>query len=173
MAKSQRKRQPRFPQKFPEKEVLPVEIQKETDDRALEKAEQQLLHQRIISRSGPLPLASEYAYYERVCPGAADRILVMAEKQQNHVLENERKQVEADIKLAFREGWLRLFCTILGFLIIIACLVLSGVLAWMGKDKGCIAAACSPAGAFITIYLVALIRKKPLQESKEKSKKNS
>ena len=34
----------------------------------------------IAARSGPLPSVEEYAGYERVLPGAADRILAMAEK---------------------------------------------------------------------------------------------
>lgn len=38
----------------------------------------------LISYSGPLPPASEFAKYETVLPGAADRILGMAEGQSKH-----------------------------------------------------------------------------------------
>lgn len=34
--------------------------------------------------SGPLPLPQHYAQYEEILPGAADRILSMAEKEQSH-----------------------------------------------------------------------------------------
>lgn len=36
------------------------------------------------SHSGPLPLAREFDGYESVLPGAADRILAMAEREQAH-----------------------------------------------------------------------------------------
>lgn len=43
-----------------------------------------------IKRSGPLPDAREFARYETTLPGAADRILQLAEKQANHRMEMER-----------------------------------------------------------------------------------
>jgi uncharacterized membrane protein len=33
---------------------------------------------------GPLPSPETFAHYEQVCPGAAERILIMAEKQAGH-----------------------------------------------------------------------------------------
>lgn len=41
--------------------------------------------------SGPLPLPQHYAEYEKILPGAADRILSMAEKEQNHRHSREKK----------------------------------------------------------------------------------
>ncbi|MHB8129171.1 MAG: DUF2335 domain-containing protein [Mobilitalea sp.] len=37
-----------------------------------------------MTYEGPLPPASEFERYERVCPGAADRILSMAENEEAH-----------------------------------------------------------------------------------------
>ena len=42
------------------------------------------------SFSGPLPPPSIYGEYERTLPGSAERILVMAEKEQNHRTEWEK-----------------------------------------------------------------------------------
>lgn len=48
--------------------------------------------------SAPLPLASEFEHYEKVQPGAADRILTMAEKEQ----EARHRQDERGFKFAIR-----------------------------------------------------------------------
>lgn len=39
--------------------------------------------------SGPLPPAEEIEAYERVCPGAADRIITMTEKSLEHRISSE------------------------------------------------------------------------------------
>lgn len=61
--------------------------------------EQTLIHQpkqSVISHaemtySGPLPLPQHLEKYEDVCPGAADRIIAMAENQAKH-----RQEIEKD-----------------------------------------------------------------------------
>ncbi len=40
--------------------------------------------------SSPIPMASELQKYEDTLPGAAERILSMAEKQSNHRIDSER-----------------------------------------------------------------------------------
>jgi len=67
--------------------------------------------------SGPLPTPQHFEGYERVCPGAADRILSMAENQTRSRLEQEEnKVIEEDTRLA-RHGQVYAFA--LGFLAII------------------------------------------------------
>ena len=44
---------------------------------------------------GPLPAASEFAKYEQTLPGAADRILAMAELEQSNRHDLTQKQLEA------------------------------------------------------------------------------
>jgi uncharacterized membrane protein len=51
-----------------------------------------------MTYEGPLPPASEFEHYERVCPGAADRILAMAEKEESHRHETEDRIVNSVIK---------------------------------------------------------------------------
>ena len=50
-----------------------------------------------IDHSGlPLPSAAEFSGYELTCPGAADRILTLAEKQFEHRAELEKIQQKSD-----------------------------------------------------------------------------
>jgi uncharacterized membrane protein len=46
---------------------------------------------------GPLPQSGDFAAYERTLPGAADRILKMAENQASHRQTLERRALSADL----------------------------------------------------------------------------
>jgi uncharacterized membrane protein len=48
----------------------------------------------LQSSAGPLPPSSEFAEYERVCPGAAGRILTQMESQMEHIRSVELIQLE-------------------------------------------------------------------------------
>lgn len=52
---------------------------------------------KIQIRSAPLPTPEELCGYERICPGAADRIIQMAEKQGDHRRKQESKAISAAI----------------------------------------------------------------------------
>jgi uncharacterized membrane protein len=52
--------------------------------------------------SGPLPPAEEIEAYERVCPGAADRIIAMTEKSLDHRIANEKIIVSEETKQSGR-----------------------------------------------------------------------
>ena len=54
-----------------------------------------IYHRQVV---GPLPAADEFAGYEKVLPGAADRILTMAEKQSQHRQELEKRELEIDAR---------------------------------------------------------------------------
>lgn len=54
------------------------------------------------SHSGPLPSAEQYRQYEEILPGAAERILRMAEKEQDGRLEWQRKALDASIRFRHR-----------------------------------------------------------------------
>jgi len=58
----------------------------------------QVVQHTSMTYEGPLPPASEFEHYERVCPGAADRILAMAEKEESHRHETEDRIVNSVIK---------------------------------------------------------------------------
>lgn len=52
--------------------------------------------------SGPLPPAEEIEAYERVCPGAADRIITMTEKSLEHRISSEKSIVSEETKQSSR-----------------------------------------------------------------------
>lgn len=54
--------------------------------------------EELTISSGPLPPASEIQKYENVCPGAADRIIAMAEKQLEHRTSMEKRILEYEFK---------------------------------------------------------------------------
>jgi len=54
------------------------------------------------SHSGPLPSSREFRGYNTVLPGAADRILRMAEREQEHRQSLETKVVHDDLRLKGR-----------------------------------------------------------------------
>ena len=66
--------------------------------------------ERRLEYSGPLPHPEILSGYEKVLPGSADRILKMAEKQQDHRTSIENKLVNA-------ENQSRLLGLVAGFLI--------------------------------------------------------
>jgi uncharacterized membrane protein len=48
-------------------------------------------------RGGPLPAPADLEHYERICPGAADRILKVMEREQSHRQELTAKIVEMEV----------------------------------------------------------------------------
>ena len=60
-------------------------------------ASQQMLSASV---SGPLPLAEQFDKYEKVLPGAADRIMTMAEKDQEFYFQIQRANLEDQTKNA-------------------------------------------------------------------------
>lgn len=87
--------------------------------------------------SGPLPPAEEIEAYERVCSGAADRIISMAEKSLDHRIANERLIVSEETKQSSRGQILGFILAVLfGVmsygLAVIDCEVLAGIVA--GSD---------------------------------------
>jgi len=52
-----------------------------------------------LSFSGPLPPANQFAEYEHTLPGAADRILALAEKEMEHRHQNEEVIVKKSMSL--------------------------------------------------------------------------
>lgn len=53
-------------------------------------ADSQTIAHVAIAHQGPLPMASEFAAYEHVLPGAADRIIAMAEEALKAEISNSR-----------------------------------------------------------------------------------
>ncbi len=67
----------------------------------------QIAHRfEFSSSSGPLPQPDTLSGYEAVVPGAADRIITMAENQLAHRHDHESARLQADIKMEGRGQWM-------------------------------------------------------------------
>ena len=58
---------------------------------------QVLHHRQQTLYQGPIPAVADFAGYERILPGAADRILKMAENQAGHRQTLERRALTGDL----------------------------------------------------------------------------
>lgn len=91
-----------------------------------------------VRYTGPLPMGQEFAKYEETLPGAAHRIVSMAESQQVHRQELEKFSAQTDrevqhtlVKVWGRNsGWGIVCATYLGTLLIVGGILLI----WHGKS---------------------------------------
>lgn len=93
--------------------------------------------------SGPLPSATEFSRYERVLPGAADRILSMAEQSLQAEIEGQReiRKIYADDHRA--ENWCMKFTSAVFSLLIVAIFVTAVIFWSLGKNtEAFISVAC-------------------------------
>lgn len=72
--------------------------------------------------SGPLPPANEFEHYNAVLPGAADRILAMAEKEQQIRADGQAGMLANDGRRVTGATWIGL-----------ALIGVAGLAAWMGQ----------------------------------------
>ena len=64
-------------------------------------SQQLVVQQASVSHSGPLPTPQDFAGYNQILPGAAERILRMAEIEQAHRHEQEERIVTAAIRAGY------------------------------------------------------------------------
>ena len=99
---------------------------------------------------GPLPPAEELAKYNQIIPDGADRIMVMAEKEQGHRQNMESIVVNSVSSQTGRAQWF-------AFSMSISALIFSGYLFSLGRDGYAISIVCGNflviAGAFIGLRL--------------------
>lgn len=98
-----------------------------------------IIVQQQVSHSGPLPMASEIVKYNEVIPNGANRIMLMAEKEQevSHIerhkqlelrdkeLSQHVKHAQAEVNIIKRGQWFSL-------IVIVLFTLLSGLLAILG-----------------------------------------
>jgi uncharacterized membrane protein len=111
--------------------------------------------------SGPIPHPALLAGYEKALPGAADRILGMAERQAAHRQELERDVVHANIASEKRGAYCGLTVALTGF-------VLAGFLGYSGQGVAAITAALAPVVGLTTAFIIGQNKKKAeLAEKRE------
>lgn len=117
-------------------------IQPNSDNRQ----SRQVVRQETVQFSGPLPPPAMIEHYEKILPGAAERIFKMAEDQSSHRKQLESKVIDTDSTNS-RRG------LIFGFLIGLVALGVSVLLVYLGNSiSGVIIALAyitSLVGAFI------------------------
>jgi len=135
----------------------------------------EVTQRQFTAHSGPIPDPGTLAGYDKVLPGAAERILSMAERQQLARIENERRQLDADIThredvlAAQRRAHLGIVVSdyigqVFGFLLGAAC-VAGAVYAGLVQENPWVAA------VFISLPAVGIIRAVRGMMQKETSKK--
>ena len=78
----------------------PSQLTPEIIEAATERAQKTIIAQseRYFSFSGPLPPPDDLKKYNEILPGAADRIMTMAEKEQSHRHDSDRILIEGEIR---------------------------------------------------------------------------
>ena len=80
-----------------------------------------------IAWSGPLPDAATLERYDALVPGAAERIIAMAEKQSVHRREMEKIALTSGTRRAHQGLWL-------GFILVLVGMVSGAILIWNGRE---------------------------------------
>ena len=122
-------------------------------DEAIQSSDSAAEHMRFLGTAiqtslyaGPIPPADELARYETALPGAADRILKMAESQQAHRQEAEMTVIRndaGDSKDGIRGG----------VIVALAALAVAGIFAVQGHPWFGIAAVLAPITALASVFV--------------------
>lgn len=99
--------------------------------------------------SGPLPHPEILKQYDEIVPGMAERILIMAEKEQEHQLHTDKQIVEAQINEIK-------FGRICGLLLILVLIILSAIFAYLNHPY----LACVALSLILGIATIFVLRKK-------------
>ena len=94
--------------------------------------------------SGPLPPAEEFEKYENVCPGAADRILSMAEKSLEHRLSMDVRLLDENITEHREEEFFAKRGQNFSFILMLALITAVCILAYLKSDWVASALAAAP-----------------------------
>lgn len=116
--------------------------------------------------SGPLPPPPILEQYERVCPGASDRIFGMAESEAEHRRGIENRAVDADIEAMRRQFGEARLGQVFAFLISIA-FVVSG--AYVVSATGQTATGLILSAAGLTTIVATFIRGRAEEEESKPS----
>lgn len=104
-------------------------------------------HEQTVSYSGPLPPPSDLQRFEQILPGAAERIMRMAELQSEHRRQLESQVVSSGVRKSERG-------LMFGLIIGITAIVTGGLCAVLGKE---IAASFIGGGGIVGLVSVFVI----------------
>jgi uncharacterized membrane protein len=109
--------------------------------------------------SGPIPPPEVLRQYDLVTDGAGDRLIALAEKEQQHRHDIVARAVEANIKRDTRGAWM-------GFAIAIIGLVISAAVIYFGRDNVGAVVGGSVLGGADFVLLVSLFLRQESREAK-------
>ena len=110
---------------------------------------------------GPIPPPGALAEYNRICPGAANRILAMAESQVLHRQELEREVINSNCRSQARGP-------ILGFVLAAAVIVIGSYLILQGKEvSGLVALLGALAAVIVPFVYGRREQKRELQKKRQ------
>ena len=125
------------------------------------KTEQSVVVRREeLSFSGPLPHPEILRQFEQVAPGAAERIIKMAEDQSSHRRDLEKKVIDSDIS---RSKWGQ----ILGFIIATVGLVVSGLIAIFGNPVAGTIIGVGTIGSLVGVFMYGTTTRRQEREEKK------
>ncbi len=121
--------------------------------------------------SGPLPPASEFGKYEQILPGAAERILAMAEKEQQHRHALTEKHTHVAIEARAEESQHvrrgQVFGLIVSLTAIVAGAATSIIASVQGSVAGAIAGGIVGAGGLASVILAFLGKRSETARAKK------
>lgn len=161
-AELQPQRQEITPIETRELEVSPeaAEVLRELPEKKRDVIISEIIRYEQQSFSGPVPHPDHLAGYEKTLPGAADRILIMAEKEQEH-----RHEMEKDLLKTKRKQHTRGQNIGCGLAIVLA--AFASVLGFLGHDwlSGAIFTT-----TIISVIIVYVLEKRPKMGTTTKPK---
>lgn len=102
----------------------------------------------VSTYSGPLPRPEDLAKYNEIVPGAAERILSMAEKEMRHRQEIEQRESKGRINLAY-------ISTALSFISVLVLAGLIGYSLYIGRFGTAIGVAIGAIASVAGIFVYA------------------
>ena len=109
------------------------------------------------SYSGPLPAPEDFEAYEKVLPGATDRIMSMAEKSLDSRVNNEKAIIDARIKQGVRGQ-------IYGFILALVFIGVATFLALQGHD---VLAGIIAGGDIVSLAVIFVLNREPRKKNEE------
>lgn len=140
---------------------LPLEAREIVESLPKDKREVAIEFMIQRSHTGPLPTPESFRQYEEVLPGAADRILRMAENQQNHRIGLENQAIRRQFNQSGTGQWMAFFLAI--YLISVG-----GFLIYSGHDEAGAAIITVTLGSLVIAFLKGKSSQKSDLESKNK-----
>ena len=131
-----------------------IEVLGREETRELRQVLQELRVSFSEKHQGPLPRPRDFAEYDSVLPGAAERILRMAEQEQSHRHSMEKEEarqygqyLDSDIKVIFRGQWF-------AFILISALIAGSVLLLSQGKNIAALVAFSTAIGTALATHIM-------------------